>query len=93
MRYLFLILSAGLCLTSATAATSCIVSGYEGNLTRPLAGTCAEKTYNLSGRIEGQTWCADESTSGLFDSLVKVLRESEAGPLCSLRLGFLLLFK
>lgn len=90
MKKLLLVFSVGFCLAVSAATTSCIVSGYEENLTRPLTGTYAEKTCDLSGRIEGRMWCADVSSAGLFDSLVRVSRDSEAGPLCSLRLGFLL---
>ena len=93
MRNLLVIMSVGFCLTASAAATSCVVAGYEGNLARPLAGTYAEKTFDLSGRIEGPTSSAEDSSFGLFDSLVKFQRDSEPGPLCTLRVGFLLFLK
>jgi len=93
MRTILLAAFVGVALAVAGAPTSCIVSGYEGNLVRPLAGTSTEKTVELSGPVEGRTKTAALTVSGPFDSLVWLAVDTEPGPLCSLPLGFLLMFR
>ena len=93
MRKLLAILMAGVSMSVLAAATSCIVEGYEGNLARPLAGTCAEKTVGLPGHVEGLTRTSRASSAGLFDSFVWFARETEPGRLCSLPLGLLIIVR